>query len=112
MKVTTDHRRKIKASEKIDKYLDFARELKKLWNMKVTMISIVVGGLRRVPRGLEKRLEKLMIKRRIETMQTTAVLKSARIIKRVLETCKDLLSPVKTCMKNSYRVKKKEQQEL
>ena len=35
---------KIKESKRIDKYLDLTRELKKLWNMKVTVISVVVGG--------------------------------------------------------------------
>ena len=34
---------KIKESEKLDKYLDLAKELKKLWNMNVTLIPIVVG---------------------------------------------------------------------
>ena len=29
-------KKKLKESEKIDKYTDFAWELKKLWNMKVT----------------------------------------------------------------------------
>ena len=33
--VQTDHRVKLKESEKKDKYLDLVRELKKLWNMKV-----------------------------------------------------------------------------
>ena len=37
--VSADHRIKPKESEKIDKYLDLARELKKLWNMKVTIIK-------------------------------------------------------------------------
>ena len=27
------------------KYLDFARELKKLWNMKVTVIPIIIGQI-------------------------------------------------------------------
>ena len=31
--VPVDHRIKLKECEKRDKYLDFARELKKLWNM-------------------------------------------------------------------------------
>ena len=38
-----NHRMKSKENEKIDKYLDLARELKRLWNMKVTVIPIVVG---------------------------------------------------------------------
>ena len=33
-----------KQCEKKDKYLDIARELKKLWNMKVTILPIVIGG--------------------------------------------------------------------
>ena len=47
--VLEDHKRKIKESEKLDKYLDLARKMKKLWNMKVTVISIVVGALGTFP---------------------------------------------------------------
>ena len=36
---------KKKKSGKIDKKLDLARELKNLWNMKLTVIPIVVGAL-------------------------------------------------------------------
>ena len=43
--VPADHRIKLKEYEKKDKYLDLARELKKLWNMKVTIILIVIGAL-------------------------------------------------------------------
>ncbi len=35
---------KTEKSEKKDKYLDLAREMKKLWNMKVTIIPIVIGA--------------------------------------------------------------------
>ena len=42
--VSADHRIKLKECEKRDKYLDLARELKKLWNMKVTIILIVIGA--------------------------------------------------------------------
>ena len=43
--VPADQRAKIKESEKISKYLNFVRELKKLWNMEVTVIPIEVGVL-------------------------------------------------------------------
>ena len=33
--VSTDHRVKLKEIEKRDKYMDLARECKKLWNLKV-----------------------------------------------------------------------------
>ena len=39
-----DHRIKLKECEKKYKYLDLARDLKKLWNMKVTIIPIVNGA--------------------------------------------------------------------
>ena len=42
--VQTDHRIKLKECEKKDKYLDLARELKKQWNMKVTIVPIVIGA--------------------------------------------------------------------
>ena len=84
--VPADHRVKLKENEKIDKYLDLDRELKKLWNMKVKVIPTVVGALGTVPKGLEKGLESLEIRGRIETIQNTALLQSARILRRVLET--------------------------
>ena len=42
--VPADHRIKLKECEKTDKHLDLARELKKLWNMMVTIIPIVIGA--------------------------------------------------------------------
>ena len=50
--VPADHRIKLKESEKKDRYLDLARELKKLWNMKVTIISIVIGAFGTITEGL------------------------------------------------------------
>ena len=50
---------KLKESEKKDKYLDLARELKKLWNKKVTIIPIVIGAFGTVTEGLIKGLEDL-----------------------------------------------------
>ena len=52
--ISADHRAKLKESEKKDKYLDLVRELKKLWNMKVTIIPIVIGVLGTVTKGLLK----------------------------------------------------------
>ena len=84
--VPADHRIKLKESEKKDKYLDLARELKKLWNMKVTIVPIVIGALGTVTNGLLKGLEDLEVSRQVETIQTTALLRTARILRRVLET--------------------------
>ena len=80
-----DHRIKLKKSEKKDKYFDFARDLKKLWIKKVTSISIVIGALGTVTKKLLKGLVDLEVGGQVEAIQTT-LLRTARILRRVLET--------------------------
>ena len=89
--VPADHRIKLKECEKKDKYLDLARE-KKLWNEQVTIIPIIIGAFGAVTKGLLKGLQDLEVGGRVENIQTTALLRTARIIRRVLETWRDLLS--------------------
>ena len=84
--VPADHRIKLKECEKKDKYLDLARELKKLWNMEVTIIPVVIGAFGTVTKGLLKGLEDLEVEGRVGTIQTTAWFRTARILRRVLET--------------------------
>ena len=76
---------KLKQCEKKDKYLDLARELKKLWNTQVTIIPIMIGVFGTVSKGLLKGLENLEVVGRVKTIQTTALLRMARILRRVLE---------------------------
>ena len=66
--------------------------MKKLWNMKVTILPIVIGAFSTVTKGLLKDLEDLEVGGRVETIQTTALLKTDRILRRVLETQGHLLS--------------------
>ena len=66
--------------------MKFDRELKILWNIKVTFIPIVVGSLGTIPIGLVNGLEDLEIKGQVESIQSTVLLRSARILRRVLET--------------------------
>ena len=54
--------------------------------MKVTSVPIVIGSFGTVTGGLLKGLEDLEVSGRVETIQTTALLKTARIQRRVLET--------------------------
>ena len=51
--VPADHKINLKECEKKDKYLDPARELKKLWNMNVTIVPIVIGAFGTIIKGLE-----------------------------------------------------------
>ena len=81
--VPADHRIKLKECEKKDKYFNLARKLKKLWNMQVTIIPIVIGAFGTVTKGLLKGLENM---ERVKTIQTKALLRTARILRRVLDT--------------------------
>ena len=60
--------------------------------MKVTIVPIVIGALGTITKGLLKGLEDLEVGRRVETNQMTALLRTARILRQVLETWEDLLS--------------------
>ena len=60
--------------------------------MKVTIVPIVIGAFGTITKGLLKGLEDLEIGGRVETIQMTALLRTGRILRRVLETCGDLLS--------------------
>ena len=90
--VPADHRINLKECEKKDEYLDLARELKKLQNMKGTIVPIVIGAFGAIIIGLLKGLEDLEVDGRVETIQLSALLRTARILRRVLETRGDLLS--------------------
>ena len=60
--------------------------------MKVTFIPIVIGALGTVTDRLVQGLEDLEIAGPVETIQTTALLRLARLLRRVLETWEDLQS--------------------
>ena len=84
--VPADHKINLKECEKKDKYLDLARELKKLWNMNAKIVPIVIGAFGTMTKELLKGLEDLEVGGRVETIQMTALLRTARILRRVLET--------------------------
>ena len=87
--ILPDHKVKMKESKMRNKSLDLPRELKKLRNMMVMVMPIIAGTLGRIPK---KSLEGLEIWGRKKNIQTTALLRVARILWRVLETWRDLVS--------------------
>ena len=98
-----------KESEERDKFLDLAREQKTLWNMKVTVIVIVVGALWIIPQRIGKGTADLKVGGQVVTIQITTLIKSSRILRRVLEICRDLLSlrfqSENACVKKSQKSK-------
>ena len=60
--------------------------------MQVSIIPIVISAFGTVTKGLQKGMEDLEIGGRMVTIQTTTLFRTARILRRVLETWVDLLS--------------------
>ena len=60
--------------------------------MKVTIIAIVIAAVGTLTKGLLRGLEDLEVGGWVETIQTTALLRTVRILRRVLEISGDLLS--------------------
>ena len=75
----------MKESEKINKYFLLAREPKKLWNMKVTVITFKIGVFGIVLKFLEKSLSKQKLSRMNETTHTTKRLISTLVLRRVFK---------------------------
>ena len=77
--------------------------------MKVTVIPVVIGALGTITKGWVQGLDGLEIRGWMEIIQNSALLRSARILRIVLETCwhsdsSEKLS-VSIGVKNSQRVK-------
>ena len=53
----------------------------KIWNMKVTVIPVVTGTLGTILKGLVNGLKEMEIREQVETIKTTALLRSVRILR-------------------------------
>ena len=72
--------------EKIEKYQEMRREISRLWQLKkVQVVPVVIGALGSVTKGFDKWTEKLGIPGDVGVVQKTALLGSARILRKVLE---------------------------
>ena len=60
--------------------------MQKIWNIKVTVVPVVIGALGAVIKESIKVLKDLEISGQVEIIQITELLRSARILKRVSET--------------------------
>ena len=90
--IPADYTVKIKENKKTDKYLNLVRELKKNRETGCDGNTNYNWYTWKDPQRLGKGLEELEIGGRAEIIPTTAVLRSARIMIRVLKTWGDLLS--------------------
>ena len=75
-----------KEIEKIEKYQELKREIKRLWKLRtVQIVPVVVGALGSVTKRLREFLKKLNITIQTRFLQKTALLGTARILRKVLD---------------------------
>ena len=74
-----------KELEKVEKYQELKREIGRLWKLKhVEVVPVVIGALGSVTKDFERWIRKLGIAYNIGVMQKTALLGTARILRKVL----------------------------
>ena len=81
-----------KEFEKIDNYSELRVEIARMWNRETTVVPIVIGALGSIPKKLKNHLERIGIKPSITTLQKTALLGSANILRKVLFYLRSLLT--------------------
>ena len=84
--VPADARVEEKEQEKMARYQDLARELKRLWKVETKVIPIVVGTLGTVAKGVEKNLKKAGSNATVEFLQKSALLGTSQIQRMVLDS--------------------------
>ena len=84
--VPGDTRIKDTEHEKILKYQDLKREIKSLWNLRtVNVVPIIVGALGAVTPNLRQHLDDVDCNLSISNIQKSALLGSARILRKALD---------------------------
>ena len=76
---------KEKEAEKVEKYQNLAREPRRMWEVKTKVVPIVLGALGTVPLRLKGNLKDIGVDTPITLIQKSALLGSARILRKVLE---------------------------
>jgi len=74
-----------KEAEKKLKYKSLYIEIKRMWNLKCTIILVINGATAIVTRSLRKNLEAVPGKHSTDSLQKTAILGTSHIMRKVLQ---------------------------
>jgi hypothetical protein len=74
-----------KEVEKKLKYKSLGIEIKRMWNLKYTIIPVIIGTTGIETKSLRKNLEAIPGKHSIDSLQKTAILVTSLIIQKVLQ---------------------------
>ena len=73
-----------KEGEKKLKYKSLCIEIQRIWNLKCTILPVIIEATEIVRRGLRKNLEAVPTKHSIDSLQKTVILGTPHIIRKVL----------------------------
>jgi len=74
-----------KEAEKKSECKSLCIEVQRMWNLKCTIVPIIIGATGIVTRSLRKNLEVVPGKHSIDSLQKTAILGTSHIIRKVLQ---------------------------
>ena len=83
--VLGNFRTQMKEDKKIEKYEDLRQEISKLWGEQTTVIPIIIGALGIITDRLTSFLAMVGVSLSFETIQKSALLGSAHILRKVLD---------------------------
>ena len=84
--VPADVRVEEKEKEKVEKYQDLKKEIKRLWKLgNVEIVPVVVGALGSVSAEFERWMGKLGITCNVGVMQKSVLFRTTRILRKLLE---------------------------
>ena len=74
-----------KEAEKKLKYKSLCIEIQRMWNLKCTIVPVIIGATGIVTRSSRKNLETVPERHSIDSLQKTVVLGTSHIIRKVLQ---------------------------
>ena len=73
-----------KGAEKILKYKDLTLEIQRMWNVKTKVIPVIIGATRTISKSFRKYVSNISGKYEVKELQTTAILGTAHLLRKVL----------------------------
>jgi len=83
--ILTDRNVVHKEAEKKLKYKSLCIEIQRKWNLKRTIVPVIIGATGIVTRSLKKNVETIAGKHSIDSLQKKAILGTSHIIRKVLQ---------------------------
>jgi hypothetical protein len=74
-----------KEVEKMLKYKSLSIEIQRMWNLKCTIIAVIIGATGIIKRSFWKNLEDIRRKYSTDSLQKTAILGTSHVIRKVLQ---------------------------